>query len=92
MKIEFDKAKNKRNIELRGLSFEMCGELEWHNAILWRDIRKEYAENRECALAPLEGRIYFVTFTVRGRNVRIISFRKANKREVINYEKKKKES
>jgi len=83
---------NKRNIELRGLSFEMAKELDWHLAILWRDRRKEYAEIRECALAPLLGRVYFVTFTVRNGKILIISFRKANKREVKNYEKTKSKS
>jgi len=92
MKFEFDSKKNQRNIELRGLDFSMTKDLEWHKAILWRDIRKEYAESRECALAPLNGRIYFVTFTVRNDNVRIINFRKANKREVRNYEKTKRKS
>ena len=89
MKFEFDPAKNERNIALRGLSFQLAEELEWHEAILWRDIRRDYRESRECALAPLEGRIYFVAFTLRGDTVRVISFRKANKREVAQYEKAK---
>lgn len=89
MKFEFDAAKNERNIALRGLSFELAEALEWHEAILWHDTRKDYAETRQSALAPLEGRLYFVAFTVRGERVRIISLRKANKREVANYEKVK---
>lgn len=89
MRFEFDPAKNERNIALRGLSFQLAEELEWHEAILWRDSRRDYQEHRECALAPLEGRLYFAAFTVRGDVVRIISFRKANKREVEKYEKTK---
>lgn len=92
MRFEFDLAKSERNIELRGLSFHLAEELEWHEAILWRDIRKDYEESRESALAPWEGRLYFVAFTVRGDVVRIISFRKANKREVAKYEKAKSKS
>ncbi len=32
MKICFDKAKNERNITLRGLSFDLAADLDWDNA------------------------------------------------------------
>jgi len=92
MIFEFDEQKNQRNIELRGIDFRLVEELEWHKAILWRDERKNYGEIRECALALMDGRIYAVTFTMRSGNIRIISFRKANKRESKKYEKEKSKS
>jgi uncharacterized DUF497 family protein len=88
MEFEFDPEKNERNLALRGLSFELAQELEWHHALLWHDTR-HHQESRESALAPLEGRLYFVAFTVRGTKVRVISFRKAKKREVRNDEETK---
>lgn len=87
MIFEYDEQKSKRNIEIRGISFELASDLDWHLAITWRDDRKDYAEIRECALVPSAGRVYSVTFTMRNEKIRIISLRKANKREVKRYEK-----
>lgn len=88
MKISYNSAKNAANIELRGLSFELAAELEWQNAIIWEDMRDNYGEKRYCALAPLNGRLHAIVFTMRSKTLRVISLRKANKRERNRYEKK----
>lgn len=87
MEIEFDPQKNAQNIALRGLSFELARECEWMKARVWRDMRKDYGEARFCALVPRRQRLLAVVFTTRGDTMRIISLRKANKREEIRYEK-----
>jgi len=46
MKIEFDPAKNARNIEERGLSFNDVMHLDWASAIFKVDDRKDYGEAR----------------------------------------------
>jgi len=51
----------------------------------WEDRRKDYGEIRYCALGQIEGRVFFASFTRRGENVGIISFRKANARETRHY-------
>ena len=50
------------------------------------DSRKDYGEIRYNMLAKVDGRIFHVTFTERGKIVWIISARKANKREQRRYE------
>lgn len=87
MKIEYDAHKNEQNIHMRGLSFERVPYLDWDNALLWQDERHDYGESRNNALAIMEheGRLYAVSFTVRGDVIRVISFRKANKRERKKY-------
>jgi uncharacterized DUF497 family protein len=89
MEIEYDPRKNAANINERGLSFDMARDFEWPEALTWRDTRKDYSELRVCALVPYRRRIYAVTFTPRGETMRIISLRKANKREESCYEKEK---
>lgn len=86
MKIEFDPAKNQRNIEERGLSFEQAQDIDWSTALIWQDRRFVYGEVRHSALAFLEGRLHFIAFKFIEDGIRIISFRKANKREVKDYE------
>lgn len=86
MDIEFDPAKSERNERERGLPFEMVADLEWENALIGDDDRMEYGEERKVALVPLKGRVYVICYTLREDVRRVISFRKANKREVKIYE------
>lgn len=50
-----------------------------------RDTCKDYGEARYNMLAKVEGRVFHVTFTERGKITWIISARKANKREQRRY-------
>lgn len=86
MEIEFDPDKSAKNDKERGLPFERAAELEWDRALASADDRHDYGEQRIVALAPMQGRLYVVCYVVRGRVRRIISFRKANKREERTYE------
>ena len=56
-------------------------------AITWPDERKAYGEPRQCALALLGARVFFVVFVDRVDGRRIISLRKANNREKTLYAK-----
>ncbi len=85
MKIEFDPDKNQRNIAERQLSFELAEEFEWETALIWEDKRQDYGETRFSALGYVGMRLYHLTFTLRGDRIRVISLRKANRREVQRY-------
>ncbi len=61
-------------------------DLDWPNAFIWLDTRKDYGEKRWSALVPMENRLYFVSYTWRQDTMRVISLRKANNREVNKYE------
>ncbi len=86
MEIAFDSAKNARNIADRGLSFERVVEFDFDGAIFSVDIRREYGETRYRALGFLDGRLHALVFVEMAKGIRVISFRKANKREVRWYE------
>ena len=86
MEIAYDPAKNARNIELRGLSFEQVANFDFQTALIWIDSRKTYPEVRISALGLLAGRLHALVFAETTNGIRVISFRKANKREVKHYE------
>ncbi len=86
MKLEFDRVKNEKNIQERGISFELAVDFDLATAKIWPDTRKDYGEKRFIALGYIGERLFSMVFTVRNDVLRIISLRKANKREVHNYE------
>lgn len=85
MRIEFDPAKDITNRAKHGVSLALAGELDWEAALVWIDDRIEYGELRAIALAPKIGILYCVAFVDRGEVRRVISLRRANRREVKYY-------
>lgn len=85
MKIEFDPAKDVTNQTKHGVSLSLAGELNWEAALVWVDDRFEYKETRMIALAPETETLYYVAFVDRGEVRRVISLRRANRREVKHY-------
>jgi uncharacterized DUF497 family protein len=89
MRITFDPAKNDGNVAERGLSFELVADLEWETAVSVEDTRKDYGERRLRVLTLLDGRLHVAVITQRGDAIHVISFRKANRKEVKWYEQEK---
>jgi uncharacterized DUF497 family protein len=85
MRIEFDPAKDSANQTRHGVSLALAGELDWDAALVWIDDRFENDEWRMIALAPKTEILYYVAFVDRGEVRRIISLRRANRREVKHY-------
>ena len=85
MRIEFDPAKDSGNQTKHGVSLALAGELDWEAALVWVDERFEYAELRMIALAPKTNILYYAAFVDRGTARRIISLRRANRREIKHY-------
>jgi uncharacterized DUF497 family protein len=84
MRIEFDPDKDAINRAKHGVSLSLAIELDWDAALVWVDGR-EYGELRIIALAPDTAVLYYVVFAERGPVKRIISLRRANRREVKYY-------
>ena len=85
MRFEFDLSKDKANQAKHGVSLVLAVEFDWEAALVWVDGRFEYKETRMIALAPGSGILYYVAFVDRGEVRRIISLRRANRREVKHY-------
>jgi len=87
MKIDFDPEKSNKNKRERNLSFEEASEFDWETALYSEDDRKAYPERRFVAMGYIGKRLHVICFTPIEGGVRIISFRKANAREVKRHEK-----
>jgi len=84
--MSYDPSKNQQNIQERGLSFDLVAELDWDSAWIFEDERNDYGEPRFAVYSLLGKRLHFVCFSETEEGIRIISFRKANRREVKRYE------
>ena len=87
MRVHFDPRKSERNIRERGLSFEQAAEFDFLSALVFVDERKDYGETRYVALGMLSARLHVLCFTETDDGIRVVSFRKANSREVARYAK-----
>ena len=87
----FDPDKDATNLSKHGLSLAAAAELRWEVALVWIDDRADYGEVRMVALAPIGETLYFVAFVDRESTRRIISLRRANRREVNHFVKANKE-
>jgi hypothetical protein len=87
MKIDFDPAKNARNIHDRGLSFDRAKEFDFLSATYLIDDRQDYGELRRIAIGYLDQRLHFLCFVEIPDGIRVVSFRKANKREAKKHDK-----
>lgn len=85
MKIEYDEQKNQRNIRERSLPFCDAVHFEWERAQISEDVRHQYSERRYIAVSYLAERLHVLCFTPVPGGIRVISFRKANSREVKRY-------
>ncbi len=86
MKIIFDPNKDKINIiKHQGISLNLANSIEWDTLLAKEDERIDYGEVRMIGYAYIQLRLYCIVYTDRDNERRIISLRKANKREVKYY-------
>ncbi len=87
MALEFDQAKSARNIKERGIGFERFADMDLEHAISSEDTRTEYGERRIRMFGPIDDRLHVAVITFRGDRIRVISLRRANRREERRYAK-----
>jgi uncharacterized protein len=92
MEFAWDEVKRQANLQKHRLDFADLGEFDWATGVVFIDDRKDYGETRYTAIAIYSGRVHSVTFTKRGSLLRIISFRRASRKEIKRYEKEKAQS
>jgi hypothetical protein len=78
MEIEFDPDKSAKNVEVRGLPFDLVADFDFDSALVAPDTREDYGEDRFIALGLIDDRLHVVACTMRGDRLRVISLRKAN--------------
>jgi uncharacterized protein len=82
MELEFDQAKSDHNLRERGLSFQRARELLEGAPLVVEDRRRDDRERRLIAYGNIDGRLHVCVFTMRGTAFRVISLRRANRREI----------
>lgn len=83
MYIEFDAAKDEANFLKHGMSLRQAAEMDWGSLVLQVDRRRDYGEVREIGYGLIGSRLHCVVFVrLPDDRYRVISLRKANRREV----------
>ena len=89
---DFDPVKSARNQRERGIAFERFADMDFQTAIATEDTRKDYGERRLRVLGTIDGKVHAAVITPRGETIRVISLRRANKREEHAYAKERQSS
>ena len=82
----YDSDKDAENLATGRLSFEMVRQFDFATAFFWMDTCKDYGEIRWSGLGFVGRRLHALVFSETETSIRVISFRKANKREIKRYE------
>ena len=86
MKFKWDRKKAESNLRKHGVHFKSATAIfADENRLTVTDDRKDYKEERYTTLGMIEDRLYVVIYTTASETIRIISARKANKREQKRY-------
>ena len=86
MGYEWDEEKRLVYREKHGVDFSKIDGFDWASSTVRLDNRHE--EQRFIALGHIGTRLHVVVFTWRGTDIRVISLRRANSREVRDYERR----
>jgi uncharacterized DUF497 family protein len=81
MEFEWDKAKSERNRRKRGFGFATAALVLGGPIQTTLDDRRDYGEERIIAIGEIDGEVLVVVYTDRGQVRRIISARRANRKE-----------
>ena len=87
MEFEWDQNKSEKCFTERGFDFAYAVRVFFDpDRVVQTDRRYDYGEKRYQLMGKIENRVFVVVYTPRHSTIRIISARKANKREVRHYE------
>ena len=85
MEYQWDETKRRSNLAKHGVDFAVAAQFDWQTAARFPDQRRDYAERRWLALGMMDGGLHALVYTMRGSHVRIISLRKASRKEKARY-------
>lgn len=93
MEFEWDESKSDACYAERGFDFTYAlRAFADPERVIRQDHRWDYGEDRFEMLGEIEDRLFVVVYTLRGDTIRIISARKANRREMDEYENRTREN
>lgn len=83
--IEWDEVKSQATYEARGFDFALAARIFDGDTLEGEDQRRDYGEQRIRAIGQVDDLVLVVVYTWRGRSRRLISARRANRREREEY-------
>jgi uncharacterized DUF497 family protein len=84
-KYEWDESKRLENLRKHGVDFTEIYAFNWDTAWTESDNRFFHDEARFIAFGLIHWRVYRISYTYRGEQIRLINLRKAEKQEVRHY-------
>ena len=92
MDFKWDEAKSEACFQARGFDFAYAARAFFDpDRVVQADTRHSYGEERFQVMGRIEQRLFVIVYTPRRDAIRIISARKANQREVRDYENRTRE-
>jgi uncharacterized DUF497 family protein len=85
VEVTFNPHKNERNIRERKLPFERAQDFDFETAVTFPVQR--HGETRLISVGYLDKRLHLLCYTETDLGIRVISFRRVNKREAATYGK-----
>ena len=73
MEFEWDERKRISNLAKHGVDFQDVVRLVWTRVTASDDQRRDYGEQRRIIVAPLDGRVHVLVYTMRSDVLRVIS-------------------
>lgn len=81
----WDETKRKQNIQKHAIDFSQAANFDFETALEWDDSIFGYNERRTKAIGPLSDAICVLVYTMREDKLRVISLRRANRKEIQSY-------
>lgn len=85
MEFDWDAAKARANLAKHAVPFEAVYQFEFDSALIEIDDDLDYGEERLSAIGFIGNRIHYLVFTLREETVRVISLRRATRKEALDY-------
>ena len=76
---EWDESKRQLNLAKHGVDFNAAYDFQLHTAMTTSSVRR--GETRYVSIGYLDERLHVIVYTLRGQQARIISIRRASRRE-----------
>ena len=87
IEFEWDEAKRDGNLTKHGVDFSQAEKFDFETSFTREDERDAYGEQRFVSIGMIKKRLHVMVWCYRGSTIRVISLRKANKRERTSYER-----
>jgi uncharacterized DUF497 family protein len=78
----WDEGKRQANLAKHGVDFHLVLRFDWDDAEVEPDLRQDYGEERLRATGYIGTRLHILIYVEREGDKRLISLRKANRREL----------